>query len=134
MVLKSLYILTNNSEPILSNSFTLPLSLFPTAAQDRIGENVLSEAFGLDLSYIRAMHSFTRDLLISRAIEGHYVKPGWAPRSHAYSAALDELSHAILGHWSKLLTHTEREERRHVQFVLRVLRRQYQTERNVNCV
>jgi hypothetical protein len=116
------------------HSSALPLSLFPTAAQDRLSEKILTEAFSIELSYVRAMNSFTRDLLISRAIEGHFVPRGWAPRSHSYAAALDELSHAILGHWSKLLTPTEREERRHVLFVFRILRRQYSTERNVNYV
>lgn len=106
----------------------LPIALYPTAAQDRLSDGMVADMFQLDVRYVRAMNSFTRDLLVSRAIERGYVPKEWAPRSHLYAIALEELSRAMLGHWSKLLTAVEREERRHVQFVLRIQRRQYFNE------
>lgn len=117
----------------LSTQYTrqYPLALFPTAAQDRCSEGWVADAFLIDVREVRAMNLFTSELLISRAREGGYVPISWEPRSRVYSAILDELSRVILGHWSKLLTQTEREERRHVQFVLRVMRRQYYPERNL---
>lgn len=108
----------------------LPLALYPTAAQERVSEGLLAHMFLLDIREVRAMNAFTHDLLISRAREGSYVPIKWEPRARDYFSVLNELSRAVLGHWSKLLTPTEREERRHVQFVLRVIRRQYQPERD----
>lgn len=112
------------------SDFKLPTTLFPTAAQDRISDTVLADALKLDVTRVRAMNCFTRDLLISRAIEGGFIRSNWSPKGLTYTAVLDELSRAILGHWSKLLTQTERDERRHVQFVLRIVRRQYVTTRS----
>lgn len=108
----------------------LPISLYPTAAQDRLTEGQVADLFAIDIREVRAMNSWSKDLLISRAIEANYIPRDWKPRSHNLGFALDELSHATCGHWSRLLSPTEREERRHVQFVLRVLRRQFNTERN----
>lgn len=112
------------------DEFKLPTALFPTAAQDRISDTILADALKLDIDCVRAMNCFTRDLLISRAIEDGYIRPTWSPRGLTYNAVLDELSRAIMGHWSKLLTQAERDERRHVQFVLRIVRRQYVTTRS----
>lgn len=106
----------------------LPLSLYPTAAQERVSEGMLADMFQLDVREVRAMNAFTHDLLISRAIEAGYVSIEWCPRSHNFPNVLEELSRACLGHWSKLLTATEREERRHVLFVIRALRRQYHAQ------
>lgn len=103
----------------------LPLSLYPTAAQEHVTEGMLADMFRLDVREVRAMNAFTHDLLISRAIEAGYISLTWSPRSHSFPSVLEELSRAILGHWSRLLTTTEREERRHVLFVIRALRRQY---------
>jgi hypothetical protein len=96
---------------------SVPLALFPTAIQERISESRLASMFSIDVRTVRAMNMFTHDLLISRAREGHFVVRDWHPRSFEYSLVLDELSRATLGHWSKLLTPAERDERRHVQFV-----------------
>lgn len=104
---------------------SLPLSLYPTAAQNRVTDGQLADFFMLDIRFVRAMNSFTKDLLISRAIEGGYVKPGWTPKSSDFPRLLEELSRMIMGHWSILLTSTEREERRHVLFVIRVMRRTF---------
>jgi ATP-dependent RNA circularization protein (DNA/RNA ligase family) len=109
----------------MHTDFRLPVALFPTAAQDHLSEGMVADYFRVDVRYVRAMYSFTKDLLISRAIEMGFIPRDWTPKSSYYSDLLDELSRAILGHWSKLLTETEREERRHVQFVLRTLRRRY---------
>jgi len=109
----------------MNHEFRLPVALFPTAAQDRLTEGMIADYFGLDIRHVRAMLIFSRDLLISRAIEAGFVPRNWEPKSRYYHEALDELSRAIMGHWSRLLTSVEREERRHVQFVLRVMRRQY---------
>lgn len=111
---------------MLTQKFRLPIALFPTAVHDRFTEGMIADIFQLHIGEVRAHLSFTRDLLISRAIEAGHVRPGWSPLSYHYFAMLDELSRAISGHWSKLLTEVEREERRHVQFVLRIMRRQYQ--------
>lgn len=108
------------------NVSRLPLSLYPTAAQDRLTEGSVADIFKEDVRHVRAMNAFTRDLLVSRAIERGYIARDWAAKSHLYSVMLEELSRAILGHWSKLLTEVEREERRHVLFVLRVMRSRYQ--------
>lgn len=106
----------------------LPLALYPTAAQDRLTPEQIAFLFEQDIREVRAMLAHTHDLLISRAREGRYVAIDWIPRSREYASVLSELSRSIFGHWSKLLTTTEREERRHVQFVLRVMRRQYQLD------
>lgn len=115
--------------PLASTGFdydhSLPLSLYPTAAQNRCTEGQLADFFLLDIRYVRAMNAFTKDLLISRAIEGGYVSRSWTPKSVEYPRLLEDLSRSIMGHWSILLTSTEREERRHVLFVLRVLRRSF---------
>lgn len=103
----------------------LPLALFPTAAQSRCSEGQIADFFMLDIRHVRAMNSFTKDLLVSRAIEGGFVPPGWSPKAYDFSRVLEELSRAILAHWSILLTATEREERRHVLFVVRVMRRTF---------
>lgn len=103
----------------------LPLALYPTAAQERIADGLLADMFQLDVREVRAMNAFMHDLLISRAIEGGYIKSDWTPKAHGLAATLDELSKAIFGHWSKLLTQVERDERRHVLFVLRILKRQF---------
>lgn len=103
----------------------LPLSLYPTAAQSRCTEGQVADFFMIDIRHVRAMNSFTKDLLISRAIEGGYVPREWTPRSCDFHRLLDELSRAIMAHWSILLTQTEREERRHVLFVVRILRRRF---------
>lgn len=108
-----------------SHATKLPMSLYPTAAQERISEGTLADMFQIDIREVRAMNAFTTDLLISRAIEGGFISKEWTPRSHTMSSALEELSRAIFGHWSKLLTQTERDERRHVSFVLRVFKRQF---------
>lgn len=107
------------------SEFRLPVALYPTAAQDRLSDGQIADYFQQDVRHVRAMMSFTKDLLISRAIEGGYVQREWVPKATYFPAILDELSRAIFGHWSKLLTPIEREERRHVAFVLRVIRRQY---------
>lgn len=104
----------------------LPMPLFPTAASERISDGVLADMFLLDVRFVRAQNSFTRDLLISRAIESGYIQRDWSPLSHNYERVLEDLSRAILGHWSKLLTPIEREERCHVLFVIKHLKRQYQ--------
>jgi len=103
----------------------LPVSLYPTAIQDRLSEGMIADLFSIDVRHVRAMIAFTKDLLISRAIEHGYISRDWEPKSRYYTEVLEELNRAIMGHWSKLLTEVEREERRHVQFVLRVLRRQH---------
>lgn len=103
----------------------LPLSLYPSAAAERISDGLLADALGLDVREVRAKSSFAKDLLISRAIEQGYIHSGWIPRNYAFSKLLDELSHAIQGHWSKLLTPVEREERIHVLFVLKFIRTRY---------
>lgn len=107
----------------------LPISLFPTAAQAGLSDGLVADIFSLDVRVVRAQNAFTRDLLASRAIEMHYIPRDWEPRSHYYDQWLSELSQAILGHWSKLLTASEREERLHVLFVLRVQMKKF----NFNC-
>lgn len=110
---------------------THSLALYPSAAQERLSEGVVADAFGIDVRHVRAMNSFVKDLLISRAIEAGYIRSNWSPRSRHFAGILDELSRSILGHWAKLLTPVEREERRHVLFVIRIVRRQFNIEREI---
>lgn len=116
--------------PLKTHSF----ALYPSAAQERLSEGIIADAFSIDVRHVRAMNSFVKDLLISRAIEAGYISPSWSPRSRHFAGILDELSRSILGHWAKLLTPIEREERRHVLFVIRVVRRQFNIEREITNV
>lgn len=109
----------------MSHLFKLPIALFPTAAQERLTDGQVADSFGLDVREVRAFNSFARDLLASRAIEGGYVHKDWSSKQRTFSGFLDEISHATMGHWSKLLTPVEREERQHVLFILRVMRKQH---------
>lgn len=115
----------------------LPFSLYPSAAAERISDGLLADALVLDVREVRARSSFAKDVLISRAIEQGYIPRDWTPRNYAFNRLLDELSHCIQGHWSKLLTPVEREERIHVLFVLKVIRTKFNSqtysERNQLC-
>lgn len=111
-------------------SFKLPIALYPTAAHERLSDGMVADMFRIDVREVRAHNSFVRDLLISRAIEAGYIRQDWTPKQRTLHSFLDELSHAILGHWSRLLTPVELEERLHVLFVIRVMRKRYlNTER-----
>lgn len=103
----------------------LPISLYPTAAQAGLSDGLVADMFGIDIREVRAQNAFTRDLLASRAIEMHYIDRDWDPHIYRYDEWLCALSHAILGHWSTLLTASERYERRHVLFVLRIQMRKF---------
>lgn len=106
----------------------MPIALFPTAAGEGVTDGYLADMFRLDIRHVRASNAFTRDLLLSRAIELGFVARDWTTHAIDYQSWLIQLSHAVMGHWVKLLSPVEREEQLHALFVIRALKRKYHVQ------
>lgn len=106
----------------------LPVMLVAVAQDERLPFEAICHAFDMTRAEANANLVFFRDLLVSRARELGYVHPEWTLSKFETTSWLRELSFAVSGKWTVLLTPREIEERRHLLFVLNHLKRVYTTQ------
>lgn len=102
-----------------------PLMLAALAASERMPTVAICDTFDMSRSQVLSDIVLFRDLLVSRAREQDFVHHGWSPTTTLAHQWLREISYAVAGSWVVLLSPREREELRHVRFVINHLKRRY---------
>lgn len=97
------------------------------AASERMPIQAISEEFDLSRAEILSDIVLFRDLLVSRAREQKLVHDAWTPAATQAYAWLREISHAVAGSWTFLLAPREREELKHVRFVVNHVKKRYRS-------
>lgn len=92
--------------------------LAAVAVAERMPVPAVAKAFDLTKQEVITDIVLFRDLLVSRAREQGFVHNTWTPSATDVAGWLRELSFAVSGHWNLLLSPREREELRHVRFVV----------------
>lgn len=104
-----------------------PLMLPALAASERMPIQAVMEEFDLTRTEVLGDIVLFRDLLVSRAREQRFVHEAWIPSATQAHAWMREISYAIAGSWTSLLSPKEREELKHVRFIVNHVKKRYRS-------
>lgn len=104
-----------------------PLMLPALAVSERMPIPAVMEEFELTRTEVLTDIVLFRDLLVYRAREQGFVHEAWTPSSTQAYAWMREISYATAGSWTLLLSPKEREELKHVRFIVNHVKKRYRS-------
>jgi len=108
--------------------FTLPISLAPTLMLSGLDKQTMASVMGLSVREITALALWSKEVLVSRAREQGLVHPEWTPRFDNVRGALRALEGEMRRPLTWLYSQHEMDERKHVLFILSVMKRTHHVQ------